>query len=225
MMLAMNEHRPVPNRPIDLVENVRRQQLAWVQATLEHLHWNPTRLAREAGISQSTLAKFLNDPDNVARLQTNSVEKIRLVSPFPPYDTALPQTPRGFAEHEAEPFQPSREIDPYVAAAVLAVAGGLNSISPWVLQSRALETAGYLPGDVLMVDLNAQPEDGDAVCAQVYDRSGNAETVFRIYEAPYLQAATYARGLFKPLLIDGGRVAVRGVVITSIRPRLSLLAS
>jgi SOS-response transcriptional repressor LexA len=94
---------------------------------------------------------------------------------------------------------------------------------PWTLRSRALEVAGYLPGDVLIVDLNARPDDGDVVCAQVYERD-NAETLFRIYEAPYLQAATYQRGLFKPLLVDGRRVVLRGVVVASIRPRLSQLA-
>jgi hypothetical protein len=226
MLMAMNEHaRPLP-RQVDLVENVRREQLDWVKATLEYHQWNPTRLAREAGISQSTLSKFINDPSNMARLETNSVEKLKRVSPFPPYQTVLQPTARGFAEHEAEPFdEHAADQDPYVERAVAAISNGRNGIAPWSLRSRALETAGYLPGDVLLVDLNAKPQDGDAVGAQVYDRAGNAETVFRIYEAPYLQAATYQRGLFKPLLIDGDRVVVRGVVVTSIRPRLSLLAS
>jgi hypothetical protein len=155
MLMVMNEHRPV-SRPIDLVENVRRQQLAWVDATLQHFQWNPTRLAREAGISQSTLAKFLNDPDNVARLQTNSVEKLRVVSPFPPYETALPPPARGFAEQEAEPWEAGAATDARVALAVEAITAGHNAVVPWVLQSRALETAGYLPGDVLLVDLNAR---------------------------------------------------------------------
>lgn len=222
MLMAMNEHRP--HRQIDLVENVRRQQIDWVRATMAHRNWNATRLAREAGMSQSTLSKFLNDPNNVARLETNSVEKLKRVSPFPPYDTSLPAPMRGFAEQEARPFDASDDGDRLVAAAVAAITEGQNAIVPWNLQSRAIEVAGYMPGDVLMVDLNGVPDDGDVVCAQVYDRSGNAETVFRIFEAPYLQAATYQRGLFKPLLIDGDRVAVRGVVVTSIRPRLSLLA-
>lgn len=222
MLLAMNEQPNAPLRAADVVENVRRQQLEWVKANLSHLNWNPTRASREAGISQSTLSKFLNDPANIARLETNSVEKLKAVFPFPPYRTGPPAIARGFAEHEAEPFI-ARGDDP-VSAAVDAVKAGRNSIDAWTLQSRALEVAGYLPGDVLMVDLNAGPHDGDAVCAQVYDRHGNAETVFRIHEAPYLQAATYARGLFKPLLVDGDRVMIRGVVIASIRPRLSQLA-
>lgn len=222
MLLVMNEQPRAPLRAADVVENVRRQQLDWVHANLKILNWNPTRASREAGISQSTLSKFLNDTANMARLETNSVEKLKAVFPLPPYQTAPNPVARGFAEAEAEPFTASG--DDHVTAAVDAIRSGRNGIVAWSLQSRALEVAGYLPGDVMLVDLNAQPQDGDAVCAQVYDRSGNAETVFRIYEGPYLQAATYARNLFKPLLIDGDRVLVRGVVVTSIRPRLSQLA-
>lgn len=220
MLLAMNHQAPPPHA-LGIVENVRRQQLEWVRAILAHHKWNPTRLAREAGMSQSTLSKFLNDPANVARLETNSVEKLSRVSPLPPYQTSLPPPQRGFAEHEASPFD---SADDDLTAGVRGIVRGRNQIVPWTLQSRALETAGYLPGDVLLVDLNAEPRDGDVVCAQVYDRA-RAETVFRIYETPYLQAATYARGLFKPVLVDGDRAVIRGVVIASVRPRLSLLAS
>lgn len=223
MLAPMSEQKPIP-RPAELVENIRRQQLEWVRAILAHNHWNPTRLARESGMSQSTLSKFLNDPSNMARLETNSVEKLKRVSPFPPYETRVPVVPRGVTRHEAEALR-SPLADPHVAAAVEAVTAAGHHITAWVLQSRALEVAGYLPGDVLLVETGAQPDDGDAVCAEILDRAGNAETVFRIYEAPYLQAATYARGLFKPLLIDGDRVVLQGVVIASVRPRLSLLAS
>jgi transcriptional regulator with XRE-family HTH domain len=222
MFAGMNEHVPA-TRALDVVENLRRQQLSWVRAILEIKRWNPTRLARESGMSQSTLSKFLNDPSNMARLETNSVEKLRQVSPLPPYETKLATLPRGFAELEATSFD-AADSDPYVAAAAAALTKGHNGLSTFTLQSRALETAGYLPGDALVVDLNARPRDGDAVLAHVHDRGGSAETVFRIIEGPYLVAASYARTLFKPLLVDGTQVVISGVVITSLRPRLSLLA-
>ena len=62
----------------------RRKQLAWVRAILETNRWTPTRLAREAGISQSTLAKFLGDSLNAAQLSLRSVDKIALVAPIAP---------------------------------------------------------------------------------------------------------------------------------------------
>lgn len=53
----------------------------------------------------------------------------------------------------------------------------------------------------------------------VYDRTGRAETIFRLYEDPFLVAATLDKGLMKPHLIDNDRVVVRGVVIASFRER------
>ncbi|HHY49525.1 MAG TPA: hypothetical protein GYA10_07245 [Alphaproteobacteria bacterium] len=199
----------------------RRKQLAWIRATLETNGWTPTRLAREAGISQSTLAKFLGDPLNAAHLSLRSVERIARVSPLAPYATE-PLPGRGFAESDAQPYD-AAGADDIVARAVAAAKAGRNHVDPWVLRSRALEAAGYLPGDVLIVDLNARPEDGDVVCAQVYDRRGNAETVFRVLERPFLVAAMLDRRPTRPLLVDDDQVVVRGVVVASVRPRQSRL--
>jgi len=91
-------------------------------------------------------------------------------------------------------------------------------VDPWVMKSRALEHAGYLPGDILIVDLNAKPQDGDAVCAQIYDRNGKTETAFRIYEYPFLIAASADPDLRRPVLVDNERASIRGVVMASIRP-------
>ncbi len=195
----------------------RGKQLAWIQAILAKLRWTPTRLAREAKISQSTLAKFLGDPLNSAHLSLRSVEKIAQVSPLPPYATDSPQHGRGFSESDASPFDAQGD-DP-ATAAIVAAKGGRNHIDPWVLRTRALEAAGYLPGDVLIVDLNQVAADGDVVCAQVYDRSGNAETLFRILERPFLVAATLERRPTKPLLVDDEQIVIRGVVVASVRSR------
>lgn len=200
-----------------VVENVRRKQVAWVNAILDHKKWRPSRLAREAGIDHSTLSKFLNDPLNAAQLNTLSVEKIAAVVPFPPYQTQAASRPSGLAEVEAEPYDAS--TSDILRAAVDALRGGRNGLDAWILHSRALENAGYLPGDVLIVDLNAEPRSGDAVCAQIYDRNGQAETVMRLYEHPFLTSATNDKALMRPHLVDGDRVLLRGVITSSLRPR------
>lgn len=203
-----------------LVENARRKQLAWVEAILAHRNWKPSRLAREAGVDHSTISKWLNDPLNAAQLNTMTVEKLAIAGGIPPYQTSAPATPRGLAESEAEPYR-ALEVEDAASRAVYAAKGGRNGVDPWILRSRALENAGYMPGDVLMVDLNAEPRDGDAVCAQVYDKSGRAETVMRLFEKPFLVSATADAALRRPLLVDGIHVVVRGVVVASIRPRLA----
>lgn len=176
-------------------------------------------LARRTGKNPSTFSKFLNDPDKKALLDNSTVTLIEEASGIKAYEHSLSGKARGLAESEssrydAEPMAPGN-------IAVDAMKAGRNGVDPWVLHSRCLETAGYMPGDVLIVDLNAKPGPGDVVCAQVYDRSGKAETVFRIFEDPFLVAATMDASLIKPLLIDNDRVVVRGVVIASVRERKS----
>lgn len=89
----------------------------------------------------------------------------------------------------------------------------------WRVRSGDMRAAGFLPGDVIVVDDALQPRRGDAVLAQLYDLSlGSAETVLRLYLPPYLvrpglEAET-------PLAVDGERVLVRGVVSSLVRRRM-----
>jgi hypothetical protein len=63
------------------------------------------------------------------------------------------------------------------------------------------------------------------VCAQLYRWSeGRADTVFRLYEPPYLVAMTRDAELRKPALVDNDRVIIKGVVILTLRPRERLMA-
>lgn len=200
-----------------VVENERRQQLQWLEFVLRTKRWRVSELARRTGVDASTFSKFKNDPDNRAMMEASTISLIEEASGLRAYETTTSAKSRGLAEtesahYEAEPLE-------VVDGAVKAMKGERNGIDPWVLRSRCLEAAGYLPGDVMMVDLNMRAEPGDVVCAQVYDRAGRAETVFRIFEDPFLVSATLDRTLFKPLLVDNDRVVLRGVVIASFRER------
>lgn len=202
---------------LSLVENVRRKHLAWVEAVLAHKRWKPSRLAKEGGFDHSTLSKFLNDPTNSAQLGSTTIEKIALVGGIPPFQTKAPGSARGMTEGEATPYAAGG--DEVIARAIAAIQGGRNGIDPWLLNSRALENAGLLPGDILLIDQNADAVDGDVVCAQVLDSAGRVETVMRVYEKPFLVTATNDQALRKPLLVDGDRVQLRGVMLTPLRPR------
>jgi transcriptional regulator with XRE-family HTH domain len=204
-----------------LVVNTRHKHLSWLQAIMAHKRWSQTDLARNAGIDPSTLSRFFREVNPGAMLQSHTVEKIAAISDIPPFQTMPPVRPRGFAETEAAPYQ-AETVDDMLARAVQAAKAGKNGVDAWVLKSRAIELAGYLPGDILIVDLNAEPVEGDVVCAQFYDRQGRAETVFRIYEPPFLVAVSTDTRLFKPLLVEADRVVVRGVMRVSLRPQRSI---
>lgn len=199
------------------MENSRRQQLAWFEFVLEAKGWRVAELARRTGVDPSTFSKFRRDPNNKATLEPETVLAIEQAAGIKAYEHSTSGKARGLAEMESSRYDAEPVTD--LNEAVRAMKMGRNGVDPWVLRSRCLETAGYLPGDVLMVDLNSRPELGDVVCAQVYDRTGKAETVFRLFEDPFLVAATFDASLIKPLLIDNDRVLVRGVVIASLRQR------
>lgn len=202
------------------VDNIRRKQLAWLQAIYDETGWNQSGLARRAGISHAALSKFRNDKSNAAKLDTDTVAKIAAVSPVPHYENSS-ALPPGFTEREATPLDIESQTDPILQRLVSLAKGGQNGLDPWVLNNRAIENLGYTPGDILMVDLNAVPEDGDVVCAQVFDRMGNPETAFRVFYRPYLMGASDLRQYLRPIPVDD-RVHIRGVVVAGIKPRLAL---
>jgi hypothetical protein len=200
-----------------VVENIRRQHLDWLSFVLDNKGWDQAELSRRTGRDPSTFSKFINDPENKAQLSPATVRLIEKVSGLKAFETSVPVKPRGLAEHESSPYDAAPLT--VLNDAINALKGGRPGVDAWVLHSRAVEAAGYIPGDVLVVDQAAKAEPGDVVCEQVYDRSGTAETVFRIFEDPFLIAASFNVSLLKPLLVDNDRVAIRGVVVASFRER------
>jgi hypothetical protein len=170
----------------------------------------------DLGIAPSTLTRLLNAPEgSTATLHALTLRKLQDYSGIPPPfggDPSASQGYRGFGE-DAVPFD-AKGADPAVSAALKALIGGRKAADPWTIRTRALERIGYLPGDIVIVDLGRRPEAGDAVCAQVYDwRRADAETVMRLYEPPYLVAASLDEGLRRPLVVDNERVIIKGVVL------------
>ena len=133
------------------------------------------------------------------------------------YEFSAHAKSRGLADEESSSYE--NVSSTLVGSAIEALSGGRSGINAWVLRSRSLEAVGYLPGDILLVDSNVSAQPGDIVRADIYERNGKTETVFRIFEDPFLVAATLDRALVKPWLVDNERVAVRGVVVASFRER------
>lgn len=200
------------------MDDAAHQQRVWLRALLAQMNETPTGLARRAGIASSTLTRFLDD-DSAAMLSGRTIAKLQHVA-----NTTLPApaaivgvSPPGLAEDEGKPYAVSPN-EP-LAQAIAALVGSRPSADPWVLTTAHLTEAGILPGDIAIVDLAAEPRGGDVVCAQIYDwRAGRAETVFRLYEPPYLVAATRDRRVRRPEVVDNDRVVIKGVVTDLLRP-------
>jgi len=191
----------------------------WLRRVSEQTGLPPTTLAKRIKIAPSTLTRPLAEGDDgTSTLHAGTIEKIVLFTGISPPGATADATGkplRGFRE-DASPFTFDK-ADP-LTGAVRALIAGRNGIDPWTIKSRALELVGFLPGDVVLVDLNAMPRPGDAVCAQIYDwPKMRAETVMRILQraAPIdiLLARSLDPAFDQPLLVDGERVAIKGVVL------------
>lgn len=200
------------------------EQRHYLQHVLDRSGRTQTELARDAGIDPSTLSRFLTGEREGHVLTAKTIRKIELRTGFLFHAGKAKRPseglkPFGFGEAEAVPYQNAPNGGAFENA-INTLVSSRNATDAWVLKSRALELAGYLPGDILLVDLNAQPGAGEVVCAQVYDFSrAGAETIFRIYQPPCLIGASLNPELMRPFIVDTSSVAIKGVVRDMLRHR------
>jgi hypothetical protein len=206
-----------PKSRSDVQSEEAARQFAWIDWLQGRTGQTDSSLAEEAGLQKNYLYRKRADGTVLG------VPQIRMLMErweVPGPDTYLLPGASGLAD-EGAPYDPAGG-DPLLKSMVELALKGRNNGASWRLKTRALEAAGYLPGDVLVSDNAIQPRAGDAVVAQVYDvRTGTAETVFRLFEPPYLIAATSEAALRKPLLVDNERVIVMGPITQSFRARRS----
>lgn len=181
----------------------------WLRRVLAAKGWSEHRLAKEAGVSPATIHRALYDDRFVTSSLT--LEKVAGAAGVP--SPLAPPVGGGF-----------REPDALFVADGATKSFGMDADGPqavWRLSTRACELAGFLPGDLVLMDERLTPKAGDLVCAQVYDLArDSAETVFRIYDPPYLAARTMDPAISsKPLLVDGERVRIAAVMVKMLRER------
>lgn len=187
---------------------IRRQQQDWLRQVIADTGLSASRIAKLAGVSDTTLTRFLNDDSYEGALTPLTLARIQEIT-----GKAAPGAPTGFAE-DAEPWSGDDET----ASALAALVGGRANAHAMTLRAESLMMVGYRPGDILIVDMAATPRAGDVVCAQIEQGVG-ARTVFRVYQPPMLVAAGVDPLAARPDLIDGERVRIAGVVTDALRRR------
>lgn len=184
---------------------------------------------RVSGVSQAELARRLGKSptfltrvyDGQQELKLSEAERIARIMGLPLPEVLAraglsqqpgplaPPAPRGLEESGAAPYLGDWQ-------GMRPPQGGDQSV--WTLRNDDLALAGYLRGDRVLVDMREQPRPGDVVLAQIYDFSADsATTVLRVWRPPYLVRPAIAADA--PLLVDGSRVVIRGVVIAQSRER------
>jgi transcriptional regulator with XRE-family HTH domain len=184
-----------------------RETKEWLLAIAKHLNMSPSQLARAGGTAASTLTRYINDKTGTVGISEKTLTKVSEFSGFPLYHYPGQRRPAGMAEPDAVPFDmQDGGHTPHFRAAIAALIADQNGRDAWIMKGWALEMAGVLPGDVLIIDLNKRAKAGDIVCAQVTDwTTGQAETVMRVYEPPYILAHTIRLGLQRPEQVDDDR--------------------
>lgn len=218
-----SKHLPVSTTPSKTVKSKaamnadeRARHAAWLDWVETRTNLSDTALARKSGVSENTLTRFRNRDGAV--LSSLTVRQICEFAQVPGPENYL--NPSGGFSEEASALALNDTAEASIVKMVKQAMSGRTNTSPWTLKTSAIAQAGYLPGDILIADGSVPPMAGDVVCAQVYDlRQGTAETMFRIYEPPYLISTSNETAFRKPLLIDDERVIVMGTVTEMIRPR------
>lgn len=197
------------------------KQRAYLKDTLKEMGMTASGLAGEIGLAPSTFTRFMKEPANsektLSAATMDKVEQLRQVNSDSPIPTQAQGQWQSFRE-EAEELLLDPADDSDLAKAVRSLIGGRDGVAPWTLRTRALELEGFLPGDIVLVDANAAPQPGDAVCATVYDRSHTKpETVMRLFQnagpVNLLVSRTVVHATQRPLVVDNDRVMIRGVLL------------
>jgi hypothetical protein len=119
-----------------------------------------------------------------------------------------------FFFHDATPYEVGRTGA--VASCLKSLIAGRNTVVVWEMRSRALELAGFMPGDIVLVDSAATPKIGDMVCVEIAEKN-EPRCAMRIFDraAPVniLVSRTLDPRLQKTIIFDGERVIVKGVLL------------
>lgn len=195
------------------------KQRAYLRDTLRELDITATQLARQIGLSPSTFTRFVRLPDSSEKTlhpaTLDKVEQLRQVNSDSPIPTKA-QGQWASIREEAEKVDVDGEPSSELARALRALIGERNGVEPWRIHTRALELEGYMPGDIVLVDLNAAPQPGDAVYATVREHA-KVEPIMRQYQpagpVDLLVPRTNAPMPPATLVVDRNLVVIRGVLL------------
>lgn len=160
-----------------------------------------SQVAKNAKVVQSTITRFVNDPQYPYEL---SARTIRALEEFSGMEA--PRT-RTFSDNSNATFELDKRAQGALAPARETM----------MAPDDALNLHGIRRGDLCEIDTHAAPQVGDIVQVQIRAGFKTRDTTVRIYDPPYLMAHSTDYSLNRPLLIDPTRAKVTGVIVKVIR--------
>lgn len=206
------------------------KKLEWLTSLMEAMDLKPSPFAKLAGVSPSTITRFIKDPSKRSVPRDNTLDAIAMNLRIPSYTgRVVNEELKGFHEGEAKPLSPTIIADNEHIAELLSTKANIHDEQElekyWVMNDNLLENSGILDGDILEVDYQAIPQVNDIVCISLRDEENiTGKTVFRklikLHPAPVAimttnQKVTPTEDLVT--IIDGISAQVYGVVSTVLR--------
>lgn len=206
----------VPRRS-DTKQLQRTRQKAYIADVLDATGVSKTALGKLIGAGEGTITQFLDDDRHSGTLDGGLLQALVDWSGIP-YPAIEPQVKfRGFRE-DAVPYQAAppkaAKVDP-----IRALMGDRLNAHAWVMKVD-LPGACVRQGDIVIVDGEAEPRDGDLVCCQ-FEEGMTATTVFRLLTEPFLMSAQTNAAAEKPELRNNTTRRIVGVVTNVVRNRVS----
>lgn len=208
------------------MEDEVAKKLTWLTSLMEALDLKPTPFAKMAGVSPSTITRFLKDPSIRSVPRDNTLDAIAMNLGIPSYTgrTTNEEKTHGFHEKEAKHLEPldianNKHINELFTAKV-DVNDDKALEKYWIMNGNLLENIGIIDGDILEVDYQATPQINDIVCISLRDEENiEGKTVFRKlvvqHPVPAAIMATNDKNVPSDQLvtfIDGVNARVYGVV-------------
>lgn len=191
MVATDNDLDGRPAKASSVNEEARDRQKAMLAALAKTHKLSLTDIAIQAGLSPSTLTRFVNDPASTTVLSGTTMARIEAAF-------------AGFTEPDVE---------------LLADHDGGEALTPnqsiWRVGGTFVGLPGYLAGDFLLLDMAVAPQNGDDVLVTIDNLRGGGKTFLRKFRNQW----AFGGMATDPDYVDNARVVVIGVILKSWRSR------
>lgn len=192
----------------------------WIKAVAAFMNLSFSELGKRSGVAPSTVTRFLNDDTGTVGISQRTLDQISAFAGIPVHRMPGDDGRVGIPTADAIPLDDSEPVSQSVKAAVDVFLREHHGVKAWRMKGWALDLLGVLPGDILIIDETKRAKAGDIVFALLNDWSaGSTESVFRLYQPPYIVAHSAKMGPQKPLMVDEDNVSLKGICLAVLRPR------
>jgi transcriptional regulator with XRE-family HTH domain len=203
---------------------LKARQREWILALAQATGLSLTQVARRAGVHDSTLTRFANNPAFKHALSSRTIDQIAATFgvpfgqvPLAPGDMVqfVAQLELAGPDDEEAIAWPVDQVHDSWARQALATLP--SDLEIWQLQSMSLSVLGYMPGDFLVVSRTAKAPPHGVVLVQFSPPGQRTRFAFRLLEPPFVVTASWEKGHAHPDLIDERTVRVIGTVRMTLR--------